>query len=154
MTDPATWQVCPGDDNPLEVDEGRWQICGWPAPAGEAGVVQPDVLVDVIGVPNGRLVADLIVASVQAIATAARRSGVEVAAVPGGWEHAPDCAACVDVGLVPVLLLKRAWTPCRCRRGRRLLELHVAALTGGDHPDGDAATGAADRPDPPNRGRS
>ncbi|KAA9379675.1 hypothetical protein F5972_08465 [Microbispora cellulosiformans] len=127
MTDVTTWQALPREDNPMESDLGVWQIVDTPARPG-----QPPLVVDVTACPNGRVVADLIVAAVQATAPAAlapRRT-------PGagrGWRDAPDCAACGDTGLHPQA---GPGVPCACKRGRRLAELHQAARgCEVDHPD-------------------
>lgn len=132
MSDLDSWRVSAAADNPDELPEGRWVVHGWPYPSGEAGVVFPSLTIEVdAAVGSGKIVAHMIVAAVQAAGKAsenmladhaAGRRGID----PRGWRYAPECATCRDVGIVSAPDLPSVSGHCACRRGARLLDLHIA----------------------------
>ncbi|WP_433379465.1 hypothetical protein [Streptosporangium sp. CA-115845] len=121
MSDLNSWKVqsppTPG---------GKARIVGWPARSGRPGVVEPDVQIDVAASdPVAALViAHLIVAAVQAVPD--DPDGQTPQVEQHSWRGAPDCAGCADTGTVRDPATPDVFEHCRCRKGRRLLDLYRA----------------------------
>jgi hypothetical protein len=138
--------------NPEQNPVGAWVILGWPANS-DPETDTPSTVVEVEH--GGRGLADLIVASLQATSKAAENALAAHAAGtrgidPRGWRYGPACATCHDTGTVNTPELPGWSGHCNCKRGRRLLDLHLwekardnaeheqqlAALSGGrEQPD-------------------